>query len=370
MTDSDKKTILVLDDSPSILTYLTESLGEYGYRVLPFSSPLDALKALEKKQPDLILSDVNMAHMDGFEFCQAVKEKSSIASIPVLFLSGEKRPKNIVKGFECGAVDYVTKPIVFEILCARIETHIKLYRLQKQTSHKNSKLKKVVKSKSAQVERSQMGTITALAKLAEYRDEDTGTHLERVQAYCQVLAEELSTLDEFKEKLTPEHIALIKDSSTLHDIGKVAIPDSILLKPGKLTPEEFRIMQSHSQHGADTLLQVLDTDPNNNFMKIGYKIALYHHEKWDGSGYPLGLKGDEIPLCARIMAVADVYDALRAERCYKKSFSHAKAYAIIEEGKGKHFDPRLVECFIKHESTFDEIWTKYTHSTIAEEATC
>lgn len=352
-------TIIVIDDSPSILTYLTESLRHCGYTVHPFKEPLSALEALHNITPDLILSDVNMPNMDGYEFCEKVKEQSHLHSIPFLFLSGEKKPKNIVHGFEVGAIDYVTKPVILEVLCARIETHIKLFNLQKKVLLRSNQLEELVAAKVKQVTLSQMGTITALANLAEHRDEDTGSHLDRVQAYCEVLALELSQQDEFRNTITANYIDLLKDSSALHDIGKVAIPDQILLKPGKLTFEEFEVMKQHSRLGADTLLQVLETDPTNDFMKIGYEIALNHHEKWDGSGYPNNISGNNIPLSARIMAVADVYDALRSERCYKKGFPHSKAYAIIEEGSGNHFDPQIVKCFLAREKEFDAIWNRF-----------
>lgn len=369
MTIDSKAKIVVLDDSPSILHYLTESLREFGYEVAPFKEPLSALKHLQNEKTDIILSDVNMPHMDGYMFCEKVKKIPHLSSVPLLFLSGEGKPKNVVKGFQAGAVDYVTKPIILEVLLARISTHLNLSLLRNEAEQKNSQLEEQVAIKVRQITNSQMGTITALANLAEHRDEDTGSHLDRVSAYCEILARDLKEREILPE-ITDTYINLVKDSSALHDIGKVAIPDQILLKPGRHTPEEFDIMKTHSRLGADTLLQVLETDPSNDFMKIGYEIALNHHEKWDGSGYPNGISGENIPLSARIMAVADVYDALRSERCYKKGFSHEKAYAIIDEGKGAHFDPKIVECFIRNEARFNAVWEKYAeeHNSVEAEA--
>lgn len=362
MTENSMYKIVVLDDSPSILHYLTESLRECGYEVFPFMEPLSALTHLDINIPDIILSDINMPNMDGYEFCAKVKEQQHLAAVPFLFLSSEGKPRHVVKGFQLGAVDYVTKPIILAVLLARLQTHINLARLRKEAEDKNTLLEDLVAKKVQQITASQMGTITALANLAEHRDEDTGSHLDRVSAYCEILARDLMER-EIVPSITENYISLLKDSSALHDIGKVAIPDQILLKPGRHTPEEFEIMKTHSRLGADTLLQVLETDPSNDFMKIGYEIALNHHEKWDGSGYPNGITGENIPLSARIMAVADVYDALRSERCYKKGFPHAKAYAIIDEGKGKHFDPTIVESFIKEEKKFAAVWEKFAAIT-------
>lgn len=359
MSKEHAKSIIVIDDSPSILNYLADSLREFGYEVTDFKEPLAALEHMKTTVPSLILSDVNMPNLNGFEFCERVQQEPRLKSVPLLFLSGESKPRNIVKGFSVGAIDYVTKPIILEVLLARIETHLSLADLRKKVEDRNLMLEDQVMKKVHQITKAQMGTITALANLAEHRDEDTGSHLDRVSAYCEILARDLMEQPEFS-MITETYITLLKDSSALHDIGKVAIPDQILLKPGRHTPEEFEIMKTHSRLGAETLLQVLETDPTNDFMKIGYEIALNHHEKWDGNGYPNGISGENIPLSARIMAVADVYDALRSERCYKKGFPHSKAYAIIDEGKGSHFDPRIVESFIRNEVYFNQVWEQFT----------
>lgn len=354
-----KSHIVVVDDSQLIIEYLDNKLTELGYTVDVFDKAQFALKHLEEIQPDLILSDVMMPDMDGYEFCMKIKENPNLQSIPLLFISGESNKNNIVTGFEHGAVDYVTKPIIFEVLKARIETHIRLYHLQKAQIDRTRTLEALVSEKIDKLYKSQLSTITALAKLAEFRDEDTGTHLDRVEKYCKIIALELSHLPKYREVITSWFVQLIQYASPLHDIGKVAIPDNILLKPGKLTEEEFETMKTHAELGGHTLAEVLKSDPENEFIKMGYDIAYYHHEKWNGFGYPKGLSGDEIPLCARIMAVADVYDALRSERCYKKGFSHEKSVEIIKEGSGNHFDPEIVEAFCKNVDTFDEVWTQF-----------
>ncbi len=350
-----QESIAIIDDTEIIRNYLEQQLTACNYHVSQYESGIPALVHIPNACPDLILLDVNMPRMDGFEVCKELKKNPKTADIPVLFLSGEKESDLMLKGFEAGAVDYVTKPVSFQVLKARIETHLKLYQLQREQREQNRALESLVSQKIEALYTSQVGTISALAQLAEHRDEDTGLHLERVQAYCTCLAKDLALQPGYSE-ITAWFIKLITFASSLHDIGKVAIPDAILLKPGKLDADEFTIMKSHSQQGADTLARSLETDSDNEFLQMGHAIALSHHEKWDGSGYPHGTAGTETPLSARIMAIADVYDALRSERCYKKGFSHQKAYGIIDEGAGTHFDPRIVESFIRNQEKFDAIW--------------
>lgn len=353
-----RKCIVAVDDSNTIRTYLKVNLSAQGYEVKVFDNPLHALEKLPDIHPDIIILDINMPEMSGFDLCQRIKEHSALKAIPVLFLSTESDSDNKVRGFAVGAVDYVTKPINIEVLCARIATHIKLANLQKKQKEKTLHLERQVEEKIEELYRSQISTITALAKLAEFRDEDTGSHLDRVEAYCELIARNLDP-EEVNVEINEWYIKRIKFASSLHDIGKVAIPDAILLKPGKLTQMEFEIMKGHAKLGAETLAQALESDRDNEFLHMAYDIANAHHEKWDGSGYPQGLSGEEIPLCARIMAVADVYDALRSERCYKKGFTHEVAYNIIDEGSGTHFDPRIVECFLQNSGEFEKIWDRY-----------
>lgn len=354
-----KQTIVVVDDSLTISKYLMGNFMAAGYTVFAYNKPLYALQVIPSNRPDLIILDLTMPELDGFELCRRLKENESLKDIPVLFLSGTANKENVVHGFGLGAVDFVEKPIVFEVLLARVQTHLKLYQLQKEHIEENLKLENMVAEKVEKLHRAQLGTIVALAKLAEGRDTDTGAHLDRVQAYCELLARKMSVQPAYSDLISEWFITMIRYSSCLHDIGKVAIPDAILLKPGKLEPDEFSIMTNHAELGAKTLSIVLDEDPDNEFVRMGFDIAGGHHEKWDGSGYPLGTKGLEIPLCARIMAIADVYDALRAERCYKKGFSHEKSCDIITEGSGTHFDPSLVEIFLKNKDEFERIWDEF-----------
>lgn len=249
------------------------------------------------------------------------------------------------------------------------EVMIKYSQLSKQFENKNKLLEKaenrllkynieleeIVNKKVAEISESQIATIYALVKLAESRDDDTGTHIERTAELCRIMAKHLSILPEYKEIVNYKYIDNIYKASPLHDIGKVGIPDNILLKPGKLTAEEFEIMKTHTTIGYKTLSEVKRKYKNNGFIKMGMEIAKYHHEKWDGTGYPIGLKGDEIPISARIMALVDVYDALRSKRVYKEAFTHEKAYEIIKQGRGKHFDPRIVDVFLENHEKFRDL---------------
>ena len=303
----------------------------------------------------MILLDINMPQMNGFEVCERLKNNVALRDIPVIFISALNETMDKVKAFGAGGVDYVTKPFQFEEVQARVQTHLHLRRLQLEQEDHNRNLERLVEEKVKEISDSQMATIFALAKLAESRDDDTGKHIERVQTFCKVIAQRAAEKINYADEINEVFIENIYRASPLHDIGKVGITDSILLKPGKLTPEEFEIMKTHTTLGAKTLQFVYEKYPNNAFIKMGIAVAISHHEKWDGSGYPNGLAGNDIPLPGRIMAVADVYDALRSERCYKEAFSHEKSYDILIKGKGQHFDPGLVDVFDEVHEEFKSI---------------
>jgi putative two-component system response regulator len=296
----------------------------------------------------LILLDITMPEMDGFEVCQKLKQDKRFRDIPIIFISALTETLDKVKAFGSGGVDYVTKPFQFEEVEARVETHLKLRRYQ-------AHLEDLVQEQVKEISDSQISTIFALSKLSESRDKETGEHLERVQIYCKMLAEKLSRQEPYNSVVDGTFIHNIFNASPLHDIGKVAIPDNVLLKPGKLTPEEFEIMKQHSLIGATTMEAVNDIYKNNAFINMGITIARSHHERWDGTGYTDGLKGDNIPLAARIMAIVDVYDALRSNRCYKGSLSRDRSRKIIEDGSGAQFDPVLVKAFLVLEDEFDSV---------------
>ena len=347
-TDPIQADILVVDDVPANLTLLAGMLKEKGHRVRPVPSGKLALKAVERQSPDLILLDITMPEMDGFEVCRILKQDVRFRDIPVIFISALSETLDKVKAFGVGAVDYVTKPFQFEEVEARVETHLKLRRYQIY-------LEELVAEQVAEISASQVATIFALSKLAESRDKDTGKHLERVQTYCRMLAEGLGREAPYNRIIAAAFIDNIFSASPLHDIGKVAIPDRILLKSDRLSSEERETMKTHALVGAATMEAVHDVYPKNAFIEMGICIARYHHERWDGCGYPDGLAGEEIPLSARIMAVADVYDALRSKRCYKNPFSHRQSREIIEKGSGTRFDPAVVEVFLSMEAEFERV---------------
>lgn len=345
-------TIMVIDDTPENLKLLEEMLGGQGYRVLMFPSGTMALKAAIRNPPDLILLDIMMPEMDGFETCRRLKENPSTQEVPVIFLSALNDTQSKVKAFSMGGVDYVTKPFQFAEVRTRVDTHINLRRVQLSLKQHNLHLEKLVQEKVKEISDSQLATIFAVSKLAESRDDETGYHIERTRNFCRALAENLLENSPYSSSLSPSFIDNIYHASPLHDIGKVGIVDNILLKPGKLTPEEFAVMKTHSLIGAKTLEEVHNMYPNNTFLAMGIDIARSHHEKWDGSGYPDGLAGEQIPLSARIMAMADVYDALRSKRPYKEPFTHQQSCQIILQATGKHFDPVVTAAFTALEQEF------------------
>jgi putative two-component system response regulator len=358
--DKNRKKILIIDDSPEAIALLDNALSKQYKRQVALGSK-EALKLLTEIQevPDLILIDVMMPDMNGYQVCQQIKTYENLKDIPVIFLSALSEMKDKVMAFENGGVDYIQKPFEIEEVRARVATHIKLHDLQKKLMKYNHHLNQLVEEKTREISESQIATIYALVKLSEARDMDTGTHIDRVPEYCKYIAVRLKSRAKYKDYITDKYIENIYKASPLHDIGKVGISDAILLKPGRLTAEEFEIMKTHTTIGANTLDQVGKRYPNNQFIDMGTSIALYHHEKWDGSGYPHGLVGEEVPLSARIMAIADVYDAMRSKRVYKERYSHEKCVDIILEGSGFHFDPEIADIFSECEKEFDRIYNNY-----------
>jgi putative two-component system response regulator len=352
---SKEENILVVDDTVADLKLLTNMLKEQGYKVRPVPNGKLALNAAESDPPDLILLDIKMPEMDGYEVCQRLKENEKLRDIPVIFISALDETMDKVRAFNTGGVDYVTKPFQSEEVHARVKAHLRIHYLQMELEKHNRDLEELVHEQVKEIYDSQMSTILAFAKLAESRDGETGQHLERVRAFSRALTVKLAENPRFQATIDKNYINNIFHASPLHDIGKVGVADNILLKPEKLTEAEFDIMKSHTTIGAQTLEAVRNRYPNNKFVNMGIAIARSHHEKWDGTGYPDGLTGEDIPLCARIMALADAYDALTSERHYKEGYSHEKSRDIIVSGSGKHFDPMLVETFLEIEEEFREV---------------
>ncbi len=337
--------IIVVDDTAANLDLLAGMLKQRGYRVRTAPSGKLALQAAQGEPPDLILLDITMPEMDGYEVCGRLKADETLSDIPVIFISALTETMDKVRAFSSGGVDYVSKPFQFDEVHARVEAHLKIRRLQAELERHNRDLEETVKKQVREISESQMATIFALAKLSESRDDDTGRHLERVQILCRLLATQIAAGKHSSGSIGSDFIENVFMASPLHDIGKVGIPDAVLLKPGKLSPEEFELMKKHSVIGAQTLDAVSRQYPGNMFIQTGIEVARHHHERWDGRGYPDGLSGDAIPLSARVMAVADVYDALRSVRCYKPSRSHDESCDIIVKGGGTQFDPALVDAF-------------------------
>ncbi len=358
---AEKATILVVDDTPDNLMLISTLLKKF-YKVKVANSGEKALKIVESEfPPDLILLDIMMPEMDGYEVCQRLKANDKTKDIPVIFLTSKSDANHETKGFELGAVDYITKPITLQVVLARVKTHLDMEKMQMFLRDQNSFLELEVAKRTAEIMAIQDVTIHAMASLAETRDNDTGNHIRRTQHYVKLLAEKLRFHPRFSHFLDDNKIIeILFKSAPLHDIGKVGIPDKILLKPGKFEPEEFEIMKAHPALGRDAILQAeRELGIDVPFLKYAKEIAYCHQEKWDGSGYPQGLSGDNIPISARLMAVADVYDALISRRVYKEGMSHAQAVQIIKDGKGHHFDPDMVNAFLELQDEFQAIAARY-----------
>ena len=362
--------ILVVDDQADNRILLQMLLSDF-YEVRTFTGGAELFEYLGSRgEADLILLDIMMPGMDGYEVCQRLKNSEVWRDIPVIFLTGLQKQQDEERGLSMGAADYVHKPFSPAIVMARVHNHVNLRRATLQLRHHNEELEHLVSERTREIvvkseevlRHKQMvinmhgATIAAFRALAETRDNETGAHIRRTQSYVKALAEKACDLPRFASELDEQSIQLLFESAPLHDIGKVAIPDAILLKPGKLTDEEWVIMRRHCEYGRDALLVAEGAQgKSTDFLSLAREIAYGHHERWDGKGYPLGVSGEKIPLSARLMALADVYDALITRRVYKPAFPHEKAVEIIAEGRGTHFDPDLVDSMLEIESSFQQI---------------
>jgi len=351
--------IIVVDDSLAILTMARHILKEM-YEVYPAPSAAKFFEILENVLPDLILLDIEMPQINGYEIIKKLKAEPRFADIPVIFLTAKSDENSELLGFNLGAVDYISKPFSNHLLLKRIANQIMIVKQKKELLANQIALKDYadnlaakVYEKTREVLHLQSAVLTTVADLVEFRDRVTGSHTNRTTRYLRALLEELILEGLYIEEVSKWDIDLFMSSAQLHDVGKIAISDFILNKPGKLTPEEFNIMKTHVTKGMDIIKKIMSLAEENVFLNHALVIVATHHEKWDGSGYPLGLKGWEIPLEGRLMAVADVYDALISVRPYKKAFTHEEASSIIIEGAGIHFDPDLVEIFKKVKNEFD-----------------
>ena len=358
-----KYVVLIVDDTVDNLTLMSELLKD-SYVVKVANNGEKALKiAQSANPPDLILLDIMMPGLSGYDVCEQLKANPATENIPVIFLTAMTGTDDETKGFEMGAADFITKPVKPPVVMARVSTHLKIKAHTDFLKEVNTYLEQEVSKRTRELGAIQDVTILSMASLAETRDNDTGNHIRRTQFYMRALAEHLKNHPRFKHFLSDHVIEMLFKSAPLHDIGKVGIPDRILLKPGRFTPEEFEIMKGHTTLGRSAIEHAekqLGTEVE--FLKYAKEIACYHQEKWDGSGYPEGLIGDAIPVSARLMAVADVYDALISRRVYKEGMSHEKAVQIIGDGRGAHCDPHSADAFLALRRVYREIAARFADS--------
>lgn len=332
-----KPMVLIVDDTPANIDVLSSILTDYTVKVA--TNGTKALEVANRFIPDIILLDIMMPGMDGYEVCSRLKRDFRTEKIPVIFVTAMDEIADEKRGFDLGAVDYITKPVSAPIVLARIKTHMKLY-------DQNRALEYLVDERTKELNASRLEVIRCLGLAAEYKDNETGMHIIRMSCYCKIIAQGLGMSDEDAE--------LLLNASPMHDVGKIGIPDHILGKPGRLTDEERIIMQKHAAIGAEII-----GEHSSPLLNLARNVALTHHEKWDGSGYPQGLKGEDIPLAGRIVAIADVFDALISKRPYKEAWPVERAIAQIKEDSGQHFDPKLVSVFLENVDKILELAEKH-----------
>ena len=367
--DSHRPLILVVDDAPDSIEPIVSCLHQAEFRTRIATRGERALQlAASAPVPDLILLDVTMPDMDGYEVCRQLMNNPVTAGIPVIFLTIRNEELDEQLGFDAGAIDYITKPISPPLVLTRIRNHLNLKAASDFLRDRNSYLEQEVRRRTRELSLIQDATIVAMASLAETRNNETGKHIRRTQMYLRALARHLQSHPRFAAELTDENIDLMYKSAPLHDIGKLAIPDRILLKPGELTPAEFEIMKTHTTLGREAISRAEALFGGvSSFLRFAKEIAYSHQEKWDGTGYPLGLSGERIPVAARLMAVADMYDSLITRRIYKTAHSHAQAADILRAGRGTDFDPDIIDAFLALQNDFQAIAQRFADAEIDEE---
>ncbi|MDR2143398.1 MAG: response regulator [Treponema sp.] len=361
-----RQTIFLVDDNMSNLTAGKAMLKEY-YDIFSMPSGARLFTILEKVTPDLILLDIEMPEMNGYEALKKLKMEKKTRDIPVIFLTARNDPGSELEGLSLGAIDYISKPFSPPLLLRRIENHLLMRNQQTALEDYNDNLQKMVRKRTLQVQELQNSILNTITEMVEFRDDVTGGHIERTQNYLKLLVEKLLSEKIYRGEVSSWNLEFLVPSAQLHDVGKIAISDAILNKPGRLTPEEFEIMKNHAFVGEKVIGKIMEKNSENDFLYHAKIFAGTHHEKWDGSGYPRGLRNSLIPLQGRLMAVADVYDALIAERPYKKALSTQEAERIIIEGREKHFDPVLIELFEELAPRFALI-AEYCNAAMREKA--
>ena len=362
MRNDDSDIILIVDDI-EINRMILRDMLEDDYRIIEAGSGGEALSVLfeDKVLPTVVLLDIIMPGIDGFQVLEQMKLNETTQNIPVLFITAANSDETESRGLKSGAADYITKPFNHDIVRARVENHINLARYR-------HKLEQLVAKKAAEVTKTYEQTLEVLATIIEYRNLESGAHIRRTTLLTEKLVAKMTETEKFKTILQAENINSLVKASALHDIGKIGIPDGILLKPGKLTPDEFDVIKTHTTVGREIIDSILSTLPDNDmYLKYARDICHHHHERWDGKGYPVGLKGDQIPLAARIVSVVDVYDALVSPRCYKGSYSHEVSLEIITEGRGTQFDPDLVDMLPEVSPLFRKIAETYRDAEVSAE---
>ena len=339
-----QKTIFVVDDNDTNLSMAEEALEEQ-YRVMTLPSAAKMFVLLEKITPDLILLDIEMPEINGFDALRRLKTNTAYAGIPVIFLTSMNDAATEVHGFQLGVVDFISKPFSAPVLLNRIKTHLSI--------------DEIIRERTAQIQKLQNGIIFVFADMVENRDDKTGGHVERTEYYIRIMAEAMMERGVYAESIRDMDLELLSLSARLHDVGKIAIPDRVLNKPDKLDDDEWQTMKTHTTEGEHVIDAMVARTDNVEFLRHAKLFAGYHHERWDGTGYPYGLKDTKIPIQGRIMAIVDVYDALVSSRPYKKAFSEIETISIIKDGAGKHFDPYIMDVFLELTDRFGEIKMKY-----------
>ena len=341
-----RKTIFVVDDNDINLFAADNALSKH-YKVMTLPSAVKMFSFLEKVKPDLILLDIEMPEIDGFQALSRLKGNDAQRDIPVIFLTSISDAEVEAKGFEMGVIDFITKPFSAPVLLNRIKTHLDIDALIRERTDQLHQKTINLEKKTEELERLQSGMVFVMSDLIESRDENTGGHIERTASFMKILIEAMIEHNVYAEDLLEVNLDTLVSTSRLHDVGKIAISDTILNKPDKLTDEEFLIMKTHAEMSEQIINRLVSRTDDMAFCRYAKLLAGYHHERWDGKGYPRGLSEEEIPLLGRMMAIVDVYDALISARPYKKGFPHSKAVEIIMEGAGTHFDPSIADVFYK-----------------------
>lgn len=345
--------VLIVDDNPENIRLLRNVLKDEGYRIRIAMNGHEALETIDKELPDLVLLDVMMPGIDGYGVCRKLKSNEQTSQIPVIFISALETVLDESMGLSLGAADYIVKPFNAEIVKQRVKNHLMI----KQYSNN---LESLVSERTKELEKTRDAVIFSMGALAEYRDLETAKHIRRTQEYILILARHLWQTGKLNNGFNEKSLSILYKSAPLHDVGKVGIPDAILLKPGKLTEDEFEKMRKHTLYGKEMIAKIRHELTEDTFLSVAEEVALNHHERWDGSGYPNGLAGESIPVSGRMMALADVYDALISKRVYKDPYSHDEAREMIVEARGTQFDPAVVDAFLELENEFIKVAKQYS----------